>query len=256
MEGSKGWKKEQLGFLKGMPWLALGLALVLLVWNGLGSNGGAMASPGEGSRTLTVTGQGSVAVETSIAVIRLGVVIQGDTAQSVQQQLAERSERLVNRLKELQVSALQTTGISLYPQYDYQQSPPRLSGVQGQNSLQFEVPIARAGQVLDEAVAAGATQVESVSFRADEATLLQARSRALRQAVEDAQRQANDVLRALNLSSRSVERIQIHSEGYIAPPVPLAGMGGAEYARLQAASTPVEGGQQTVRAQVTLEIRF
>ncbi len=254
MEGSKGWKKEQLGFLKWMPWLALGLALVLLVWNGLGSNGGAMASPGEGPRTLTATGQGSVAVETSIAVIRLGVVIQGETAQSVQQQVAERSERLVNRLKELQVSALQTTGISLYPQYDYQQSPPRLTGVQGQNSLQFEVPIARAGQVLDEAVAAGATQVESVSFRADEATLLQARSRALTQAVEDAQRQASDVLRALNLSIRSVERIQIHSDGYVAPP-PIS-FARADSVRLEAASTPVEGGQQTVRAQVTLEIRY
>jgi uncharacterized protein YggE len=215
-----------------------------------------MASPDKGSRTLTVTGQGSVAVETSIAVIRLGVVIQGDTAQSVQQQLAERSERLVNRLKELQVSALQTTGISLYPQYDYQKSPPRLTGIQGQNSFQFEVPIARAGQVLDEAVAAGATQVESVSFRANEAALLQARSRALTQAVEDARRQASDVLGALNLSIRSVERIQIHSDSYVQPPVPLAGMGGAEYARLQAATTPVEGGQQTVRAQVTLEIRY
>lgn len=77
-----------------------------------------MASPAEGSRMLTVTGQGSVSVENSIALIRLGVVIQGETAQSVQQQVAERSERLVNRLKELQVGALQTTGISLYPQYD------------------------------------------------------------------------------------------------------------------------------------------
>jgi len=58
----------------------------------------------------------------------------------------------------------------------------------------------------------------------------------------------------LNLSIRSVERIQIHSDSYVQPPSP--GMGGAEYARLQAATTPVEGGQQTVRAQVTLEIRY
>jgi uncharacterized protein YggE len=72
--------------------------------------------------------------------------------------------------------------------------------------------------VLDEAVAAGATQVESVSFRANEAALLQARSRALTQAVEDARRQASDVLGALNLSIRSVERIQIHSDSYVQPP--------------------------------------
>jgi hypothetical protein len=251
MNGIKGWKK-----LKGVAWLGLVLAVALLGWNII-AGGGAMASPGEGSRMLTVTGQGSVSVENSIALIRLGVVIQGETAQSVQQvqqQVAERSERLVNRLKELQVSALQTTGISLYPQYDYRDGQPRLTGVQGQNSLQFEVPVARAGQVLDEAVAAGATQVESVSFRADEATLLEARSRALTQAVKDAQRQAQDVLGALNLSIRSVERIQIQSDGYmIPPPIPFAR---ADYARLETASTPVEGGQQTVSAQVTLEIRY
>ncbi len=251
----RGWRSWQEGSLKRALWLILGLALALLAWNGIGSPREAMASPSEGSRILTVTGQGSVSVENSLALIRLGVVIQGNSAQAVQQQVAERSERLVNRLKELQVSALQTTGISLYPQYDYQQSPPRLTGVQGQNSLQFEVPIARAGQVLDEAVSAGATQVESVSFRADEATLLQARSRALRQAVEDAQRQAQEVLGVLNLSSRSVERIQIHSDGYfLPPPAPLNVR--TDYARLEAATTPVEGGQQTVRAQVTLEIRY
>lgn len=248
MNGIKGWKK-----LKGVAWLGLVLAVALLGWNII-AGGGAMASPAEGSRMLTVTGQGSVSVENSIALIRLGVVIQGETAQSVQQQVAERSERLVNRLKELQVSALQTTGISLYPQYDYRDGQPRLTGVQGQNSLQFEVPVARAGQVLDEAVAAGATQVESVSFRADDATLLEARSRALTQAVKDAQRQAQDVLGALNLSIRSVERIQIQSDGYmIPPPIPFAR---ADYARLETASTPVEGGQQTVRAQVTLELRY
>ncbi|MEN9223046.1 MAG: SIMPL domain-containing protein [Thermostichus sp. BF3_bins_97] len=242
------------GSRKGVAWLGMVLAVALLGWNLIGG-GGVMASPTEGSRILTVTGQGSTQVETSIALIRLGVVMQGDSAESVQQQVAESSERLVNRLKELQVSALQTTGISLYPQYDYRDGQSRLTGVQGQNSVQFEVPVARAGQLLDEAVAAGATQVESVSFRADEDALEQARSAALVKAVADAQSQAEDVLGALNLTVGSVERIQIHSDGRFAPPpVPLATQ--ADFARSEVAATPVEGGEQTVRAQVTLEIRY
>ncbi|MEN9202099.1 MAG: SIMPL domain-containing protein [Thermostichus sp. DG_1_6_bins_120] len=235
---------------------ALGMMLMLLVavvlsWTLL-SHGGVMANSGEGSRVLTVTGQGSAQVQTSIAQIRLGVVLRGDSAQTVQQQVAERSQRLVNRLKELQVDALQTTAISLYPQYEYQDGQSRLVGVQGQNSVQFEVPVVGAGQILDEAISAGATQVESVSFRADDATLVQARSRALVQAVEDAQRQAQDVLGALNLTPKSVERIQIHSDSRIAPPpIPLT-----DFARSEIASTPVEGGEQRVSTQVTLEIRY
>ncbi|MCF2972705.1 SIMPL domain-containing protein [Synechococcus sp. Nb3U1] len=242
------------GSLKGGAWLGMVLAVALLGWNLIGG-GGVMASSGEGSRILTVTGQGSTQVETSIAQIRLGVILRGNSAQTVQQQVAESSERLVTRLKELQVNALQTTGISLYPQYDYRDGQSRLTGVQGQNSVQFEVPVASAGQVLDEAVAAGATQVESVNFRADDAALVEARSRALAQAVEDAQRQAQDVLGALNLTLGSVERIQIHSDGRISPPpIPLAAS--ADFARSEIASTPVEGGEQNVRAQVTLEIRY
>ncbi len=248
------WTWHPWGSLKLVTGLGRVLAVAVLSWT-LTGGGGVMANPSEGSRLLTVTGQGSTPVETSIAVIRLGVVLQGDSAQSVQQQVAERSAGLVNRLKELQVNALQTTGISLHPQYDYREGQPRLTGVQGQNSVQLEVPVARAGQVLDEAVAAGATQVESVSFRADDAALVQARSSALTQAVEDAQRQARDVLGALNLTLGSVERIHVHNDGRVAPPpIPLAASG--DFARSEMASTPVEGGEQTVRAQVTLEIRY
>lgn len=250
----KRWTWHPGGSLKLVTGLGMVLAVAVLSWTVISSRG-VMANPSEGSRLLTVTGQGSAQVEVSIARIRLGVMLQGDSAQAVQQQVAERSERLVTRLKELQVKALQTTGISLYPQYDYRDGQSRLVGVQGQNSVQFEVPVAKAGQVLDEAVAAGATQVESVSFRAEDAVLVQARSHALAQAVEDAQRQAQDVLGALNLTPTSVERIQIHGEGYVAPPpIPLAAS--AEFARSEMASTPVEGGEQTVRAQVTLEIRY
>ncbi|MEN9232391.1 MAG: SIMPL domain-containing protein [Thermostichus sp. DG02_5_bins_236] len=248
------WKWHPWGSLKLVTGLGMVLAVGVLSWTLMGS-GGVMANPSEGSRILTVTGQGSTPVETSIAQIRLGVILRGDSAQTVQQQVAERSERLVNRLKELQVNALQTTGLSLYPQYDYRDGQSHLTGVQGQNSVQFEVPVASAGQVLDEAVAAGATQVESVSFRAEDAALVQARSHALAQAVEDAQHQAQDVLGALNLTLGSVERIQIHSDGRVTPPpVPLAAS--ADFARSEIASTPVEGGEQRVHAQVTLEIRY
>ncbi|NJL97609.1 MAG: SIMPL domain-containing protein [Synechococcaceae cyanobacterium SM2_3_2] len=115
---------------------------------------------------LTVSGQGLVTVETSIAVVRLAVWVEGESAAAVQAEVAERTNSLVEQLRQEEVQKLQTTGISLNPRYTYQGGVTEQVGVEGQNAVQFEVPIDRAGGVLDGAIEAGATQIQSVSFKA------------------------------------------------------------------------------------------
>jgi uncharacterized protein YggE len=51
--------------------------------------------------------------------VRLGVEIQGKTAQAVQQQVAQRSQAVIELLKSRKVEKLETTGISLNPNYSY-----------------------------------------------------------------------------------------------------------------------------------------
>ena len=118
------------------------------------------------ARVLTVSGQGQVSVETAIASIRLGVSVEGESVEAVQAEVAERSDRIVTKLQELGVDRLQTAGISLYPQYTHDRNDePRITTVRGENIVQFEVPVDVAGEVLDAAVAAGASRIDSVSFR-------------------------------------------------------------------------------------------
>lgn len=233
--------------------LTLSLGIGCLGWWSLPLGQPAIAQTSSAG-ILVVTGQGSVAVETAIAVLRLGVVVEGESAQTVQAEVASQSTQLIEALQTLEVDRLQTTGITLNPQYDYQGGRSRQVGVVGQNQIQFEVPIDRAGSILDQAIDAGATQVQSVSFRAEESVRIQAREQALQQAVEDALAQAEVILDTLDLTQESIARISVNS--VLPNPVPVS-LESAGYARLaDSAPTPIIGGEQTVNANVTVEVQY
>ncbi|MBE7381283.1 MAG: SIMPL domain-containing protein [Leptolyngbya sp. SIO1E4] len=205
-------------------------------------------------RTLTVTGRGSESIETTKTRVELGVEVQGSTAEAVQQEVAQRSSAVVELLGDRNVEKLQTTGIRLNPQYNYDGGQGRLVGYIGVNTVSFEMPTDQVGTLLDEAVAAGASQIQGVSFIASQEALAAARQVALRAATAEAQAQADTVLDALDLGAEEIIGIQINgANGPI--PIPLP-----QQARLETAAaeydTPVVGGEQTVEATVTLQIRY
>lgn len=82
-------------------------------------------------RTLSVSGKGDVTIPTTMSQVRLGVEIQGKTAQQVQQQVAQRSQAVVKLLKSRKVEKLETTGISLNPNYTYKDGKQSISGYIG-----------------------------------------------------------------------------------------------------------------------------
>jgi uncharacterized protein YggE len=203
-------------------------------------------------RTLTVTGTGEIATPTSITLVQLGVEAQGRTAEETQRAIAQRSDALVSYLRSQNVDQLQTTGINLYARYDYSNNRNTLVGYTGSNTVSFRVPTERAGEILDNAVSAGATQISSVSFVATDEAIAAARRQALQAATQDAQSQADAVLASLGLSRQEVVSIQIN--GASTPPIMPLQMEAAMFDR--AATSPVIGGDQTVSASVTLQIRY
>lgn len=205
-------------------------------------------------RILSVTGQGEVEVPTSRTIVNLGVEVNARTAQAAQSQAAAQSNAVVDLLKGRSVQDLQTTGVSLSPRYDYSGNSPTLTGFTATNTVSFSVPTAEAGPLLDAAVRAGATRIDNLSFQADETVLEAARQEALKEATANAQLQAQAVLQSLNFQIQEVVGIQVNGANAPLPPgpVPMAAY------RLEAASapTPIEGGDQTVTATVTLQIRY
>ena len=205
------------------------------------------------SRVLTVTGEGSESIPATLARVQLGVTAQGENAEAVQQQIAQRSSAVIELLKSQNVDKLQTTGIRLNPQYNYDGSRPRITGYSGSNTVSFQMPTDQVGTLLDDAIAAGANQINSVSFIAEEAAIDDARDIALQEATADAQAQADAVLQSLNLNAQEIVGIQVNNA--TAPtPIPYAAQ--ARLAEAASASTPVEGGEQAINARVTLQIRY
>jgi uncharacterized protein YggE len=219
----------------------------------------AMANPASAQEdsmhnTLTVTGKGSEMVATSLTQAQLGVEVQGDTAEAAQREAAKRSSAVVEFLRSRQVDKLETTGINLSPRYNYNNDQQQLVGYTATNTVSFRVPTDQAGTILDEAVKAGATRIDGVNFIAEDAAIATARQQAIREAIQDAQLQADAALNALGLSRKGVVSVQI---GGAAPPPPIMYRARAlQAADAAPAPTPVVGGEQEVEASVTLEISY
>ncbi len=206
-------------------------------------------------RTLTVSGKGEVSIPTTLTQVHLGVEIQGKTAQEAQQQVAQRSQAVVNLLKSRKVEKLQTTGISLNPNYTYSGGKQSINGYRGTNIVSFRMETDKSGTLLDEVIKAGATRIDSVSFVAADDAIAGAQQQAIQKAADDAKKQADAALSALNLSQREVMGIQINNAN---SPQPLNYASPAALdAREQAvAKTPLVGGEQKIQQSVTLQIRY
>ncbi|HLO46829.1 MAG TPA: SIMPL domain-containing protein [Kamptonema sp.] len=204
-------------------------------------------------RTLTVTGRGIEAIPTTLTQVRLGVEVQGKTAAEVQQEAAKRSAAVVSLLRSRNVEKLETTGITLNPLYSYENNQQKLIGYVATNNVSFRINTQSAGTLLDDAVNAGATRIEGVSFVAVESAIASAQQQALREATQDAQTQADAVLSALNLKRGQVVSIQVNGAS---PPQPIFMPRFAAARNDKDAATPVVGGEQQVEASVTLQISY
>lgn len=206
-------------------------------------------------RSLTVTGQGTESVQTTQAHVSLGIEVQGKTAKAAQEEAAKRSNAVVDLLKQRKVQKLETTGISLSPRYRYDDGQQTLLGFTATNTVSFRVPTDQAGRIMDDAVGAGATRIDGINFVAEDDVLAKAQKQALRVATTDATAQAEAVFDALGLKSKEIVSIQVN--GAMAPsprPLPFATM--SRIAEADMAASPVVGGEQTVQASVTLQIRY
>lgn len=201
---------------------------------------------------LEVTGQGNVTVPTTLAQVQLGVQVQEETATEVTEELAQLSTAVVDVLQDIGAEDLQTTSIQVNPVFSFEDNTQRLTGFEGRNILEFQLPTEQAGTAIDAAIAAGANIVQSISFTASDTALQQARLDALSGAVIDAQTQADAVLNSLDLVAGEIVNIDINAADTISPPPLLFG------ARTEAldATTPIIGGPQTVQASVSLDIVY
>lgn len=198
---------------------------------------------------LDVAATGEVTRVPDMVRINAGVVTQSPNASEAIRQNAAKIAQVRAALRRAGVADrdIQTSNISLQPDYHYQDNqPPRLTGYRASNTLDIRFrDIARSGPIIDALVAEGANQINGPALEIEhpEAALDEARTRALAVARARAELYA----RALGMR---VRRILAVSEPGAMPIVPMPMM------RMQAAdaATEIAPGEQVLA--VTLNVSF
>ena len=205
--------------------------------------------------TLNVTE--SVEASPDIATVGTGVQTRAPTAQAAMQDNAAKTEKLIAALARAGIAKkdIQTSGINLNAQYDYNQregepTGPRFLGYEASNTLTVKLrDVKKVGTLLDAMVAAGATNVNGPSFAIDDPAPMLAQARG--QALKSAKAQADFYAQAAGFrTARLISISESNSGGQ--PPMPM--LQSARFKADSVATTPVEPGQ--VSASVTLTVQY
>jgi uncharacterized protein YggE len=201
-------------------------------------SGAGAVDPPASTDSLTVSGEGVVLAVPDRAQISAGVETRAQTAKAALQTNAAAMEDVLRALRAGGGSDVTTETVSLSTSFDEQGTP---NGFVASNVASATVAFAKAGALIDAAVAAGANTVYGPSpSRSDVDALYR---EALAKAVADAAGRATVLAKA---AGRELGRVTAISES--GAPVPVFAK--AEAAR--DASTPVESGPQETSATVSV----
>ena len=223
--------------------VVLGLVVAAVATVAVLQPGGAEAvDPPPSTDTVTVNGEGVVLAVPDRAEISAGVETRAPTARAALQANASAMADVLAALRSAGGTDVTTQSVSLSTSFDDKGSP---NGFVASNIASATVAFAKAGALIDAAVAAGANTVYGPSPSRSDADALY--REALAKAVADAGGRAAVLAKA---AGRELGRVTAISESGAAP-VPVLAKAAAD------ASTPVESGPQetTASVSVTYELR-
>ena len=121
---------------------------------------------------LDISATGEVTRVPDLAIISAGVQTLQPTASAAIEENAARMERVRAALKRAGIDDkdIQTSTISLNPEYQYDQNkPPRLTGYRATNTVNVKFrDLKRSGAILDALVAEGSNQINGPNLTIDE----------------------------------------------------------------------------------------
>lgn len=168
---------------------------------------GTGAALAEGTK-LTVSGSGTVLVESDLAVVTVGVREASTDVLVAQSTVNEKIAAIKQALLDAgaKESEINTDSINIYANYDYSDNTEVIVGYTANNTLSVRTTdIDNVGALIDAAFAAGANTLDNVQFTVQDDS--EAREQALTKAVEDARRKADVLAAAVGLQIASIASI-------------------------------------------------
>ena len=204
------------------------------------------------SRSIHVTGSGSVVGEPDIATLNLGVSVEKKAVEEAREAAASAMTAVIDALKGNGIAEtdIQTRNFSIHPQYDYTDEGRVLRGYRVNNTVSAKVQeLESLSDIIDGAAAAGGdiVVVNSVQFMIEDPTPLQAQARAL--AVKNAEAKAQTLAQASGVVLG--KPITITETSHAAGP-PIAYAEEADFADSARSATPIQAGELTVTVNITV----
>lgn len=207
--------------------LAAGLALGLVA-AACTTEETVVVPPPEAPTGIAVTGEGRVTVAPELALLNLGASAKALTAGEAMDQVSDAMERVfaVLRARGVAEEDIQTTQVSLFPEYEFRDDRQVFTGFRATNTVDVKVrDLESVGPIIDEVVkAAGdAVLVNNIAFVLEDPE--EARAEARQEAIEDARDRAEALAEGAGVSLGDVTSI---SEGFVAIPQPVPFLRAAE----------------------------
>jgi uncharacterized protein len=210
------------------------------------------------ARTITVSGSGTLTLSPDVAHVGLGITASRPTVEAARAEAARVMTAIIAaaRAKGVAEKDIRTSGISLSPQYgpdcSYAPSgsacvkPGTIAGYTMNEQVDVTVrDLGVVGAVVDAATAAGATNVNGISFEVDDPSKAETDARLA--AIRAAHDKADAMAHAAGVSLGQVISI---SETSVPSPYPYAGYAAGK--AVDSAATPVQPGTQDLQATVTV----
>jgi uncharacterized protein YggE len=242
-------KMTQIATIGGL--LVVLLAAALFGGNWFAGEAGAQTEPETTERMVNVTGFGRIAAPPDVAIIRLGVQTEADTAAEAMDENNTLMQAVISATvaAEIDEADIQTQGIRLNPVYTGSEggAPATISGYQASNIVEITVrDLVGLGPLLDSVVEAGGNTIESIRFEVSDMRDVMAQAREA--AMNDARSKAEQLTALADAELGDVLTITEFSQ---APPIPVV------TDTVVAEAAPIQPGTEYVETtvQVVWQIR-
>ena len=200
--------------------------------------------------TLSIVGVGKVYYTPDEAMVTFRALGQGTTAEEALSVSASKASAIIDALKGLGIKDedIKTSGINVYPRYDYEVKPPRIVGYEACYTIVVRIrDIDLVGKAIDAAFSAGADGMYGVQFTISDEKRAELTQQAIRAAVEDAEEKARVVAESLGMEVVGIKSVSLSSQPVIPVPRPVIAFKAPE-----AGGVPVEPGRAVISASVSI----
>lgn len=197
---------------------------------------------------MTLTGEGMVTAVPDTAVLQLGVQTTGENLVDIQEENARLIQTVIQALEQLGITEIKTIQYDINRRYEFENGTQIDKGYSVRNILEIRTnQLDQVGEMIDRAVQSGANVVDLIRFEVFDSNnyYLQA----LNLAVLNAYEKAQSIMEGMGIMANPIPKSITEN---LVTQIPFQSIALREAMPV----TPIESGNQPIKASVTVEFVY